>query len=226
MPMPESEPIAGDLKLVGGAPCLDFVNTVAWHASDQPQELLTEYEALVLWSARAGLLDADAAKALLTEAAGRPAAARAALKRARELRECLYRLFVTVIRGQAPDASDLSQFNAALSSAMRRVRLVPARDGFAWDWERGQGDLDAMLWPILRSAAELLVSERRSRLGQCADDRGCGWLFLDTTRNRSRRWCEMEDCGNRAKARRHYRRTRRRRDASSRRAERSGGFRP
>jgi predicted RNA-binding Zn ribbon-like protein len=65
-----------------------------------------------------------------------------------------------------------------------------------------------MLWPILRSAAEVLTSEKRTRLGQCADDRGCGWLFLDTSKNRSRRWCDMEDCGNRAKARRHYLRER------------------
>ena len=68
-----------------------------------------------------------------------------------------------------------------------------------------------MLWPIVESAAELLTSERRSRIGQCADDRGCGWLFLDATKNRSRRWCAMGDCGNRAKARRHYLRTRGRR---------------
>jgi len=65
-----------------------------------------------------------------------------------------------------------------------------------------------MLWPILRSGADLLASEDRERVGQCADDRGCGWLFFDASRNRSRRWCNMEDCGNRAKAKRHYARER------------------
>ncbi|MCX6026505.1 MAG: CGNR zinc finger domain-containing protein [Chloroflexi bacterium] len=64
-----------------------------------------------------------------------------------------------------------------------------------------------VLWPVMRSAAELLTSDLASRVGQCQDDRGCGWLFIDTSRNHTRRWCAMGDCGNRAKARRHYLRT-------------------
>ena len=61
-----------------------------------------------------------------------------------------------------------------------------------------------MLWPVVQSAVDLMTSPELDRVGQCADDRGCGWLFVDTTKNRSRRWCDMRDCGNRAKARRHY----------------------
>jgi predicted RNA-binding Zn ribbon-like protein len=73
-----------------------------------------------------------------------------------------------------------------------------------------------MLWPVARSAADLLTSaEELARVGQCADDRGCGWLFFDTSRNHSRRWCAMKDCGNRAKARRHYRRQRKARQAEA-----------
>ncbi len=199
---------ASAAKLVGGLPCLDFANTADWHASAAPRETLVSYEALVSWSEHAGLLPSGAGKALLREARRRLPAARAALQRARALRETLYRLFVAVIRGEAPGASDFQEFNAALSSALRHQRVVRSRDGFGWDWERGRRDLDVMLWPILRSAAEVLTSARCSRLGQCADDRGCGWLFLDTTKNHSRRWCDMEDCGNRAKARRHHRRAR------------------
>ena len=100
---------------------------------------------------------------------------------------------------------DLAALNAALSKVLANACLVPAEDGFAWAWGGEDAALRRVLWPIVRSAAELLTSDKLDRVGQCAGD-SCGWLFLDTSRNRSRRWCEMEHCGNRAKARRHYRR--------------------
>ncbi len=85
---------------------------------------------------------------------------------------------------------------------MRRGR------GFIWDWQDDpEPALDRVLWPIIRSAAQLLIADELSRLKLCdADD--CGWLFVDGSRNRSRRWCDMSDCGNRAKARRYRERQR------------------
>jgi len=198
-------------KLVAGALCLEFANTADWHASARPHESLKSYENLVAWCRRADLLDAARAERLLREARRRPAAAKTALRRTTALREAIYRIVVRLLRGGPPDRADLAVFNRALASALRRSRVVSGRDGLAWTWEGDDRALDAMLWPIVESAAELLTSERRSRIGQCADDRGCGWLFLDATKNRSRRWCAMGDCGNRAKARRHYLRTRGRR---------------
>jgi predicted RNA-binding Zn ribbon-like protein len=125
------------------------------------------------------------------------------------IREVIYGIVVAVLHNKPPAASDLASFNRELQSALQHLRVVPGRRGFIWNWEFDPSGLEGMLWPILRSAADLLTSERQDRIGQCADDRGCGWLFLDTTKNRSRRWCAMEDCGNRAKARRHYQRSRR-----------------
>jgi len=195
-------------KLVAGALCLDFANTADWHASTRPHESLKSYEDLIAWCRRADLLDTARAARLLREARRRPAAAQATLRRAIGLREAIYQIIVKLLRGSPPDPADLAAFNRALASAVRRSRVVPGRGGLLWTWTGDDRALDAMLWPIVESAAELLTSERRSRIGQCADDRGCGWLFLDTTKNHSRRWCEMGDCGNRAKARRHYLRTR------------------
>jgi predicted RNA-binding Zn ribbon-like protein len=86
-------------------------------------------------------------------------------------------------------------------------------------WRGDESGLDGILWPILRSAARLLTDGDHSRLGQCADDRGCGYLFYDTSRNRSRRWCDMNSCGNRAKSQRHYARHR---TAASTRKQNSG----
>ena len=88
---------------------------------------------------------------------------------------------------------------------MAKSSIVRVGERFAWDWTP-ENALDRVLWPVVRDAAELLSGEDLDRVGRCADA-NCGWLFLDTSRNHSRRWCSMKDCGNRAKARRHYQRT-------------------
>ncbi|MBZ5500348.1 MAG: ABATE domain-containing protein [Acidobacteriia bacterium] len=208
MAMTPLNPSPIDTKLVAGELCLDFANTAEWHASATPIELLKTYGDLVTWSRRVGLVDAPAAGRLLREARRRPDDAAAVLKRAITVREAIYGLVLAFLQLRPPAASVLEGFNRELRTAFQHVQVVPGPQGLTWNWDFGNRDLEAMLWPIIRSAAELLTSERQARIGQCADDRGCGWLFLDTTKNRSRRWCAMEDCGNRAKARRHYQRSR------------------
>jgi predicted RNA-binding Zn ribbon-like protein len=198
---------ADTLKLLGGQLSLDFANTADWHASDHPVEFLTSYSDLVAWGQHVGILTGHQAQRLLKKAARRPEDATAVLKRAIALREAIYRIFSAISRGRPPQASDLAIFNAELSGALAQSRIVSTAEGFAWDWTGAEEALDQMLWPVVHDAADLLTSEELDRVGQCADDR-CGWLFLDTSRNRSRRWCSMENCGNRAKARRYYERKR------------------
>lgn len=195
-------------KLLGGRLCLDFANTADWHASDQPEERLTSYSGFVLWSQQVGILTQKQAKRLLRQAADRPDEATAVLNRAIALREAIYEVFAAVAHGQSPQAIDLSALNAALSEALARSQIAPVETGFGWQWAGDEDALDRLLWPIARSAADLLTSDDLQRVGQCADDRGCGWLFLDTSRNHTRRWCDIKDCGNRAKAHRHYERKR------------------
>jgi predicted RNA-binding Zn ribbon-like protein len=79
--------------------------------------------------------------------------------------------------------------------------VVPRAGGFEWKWAGDEDALDRMVWPVARSAADVLVSDEGSRVRRCAGE-SCHWFFLDSGRNRSRRWCDMRDCGNRAKARR------------------------
>jgi predicted RNA-binding Zn ribbon-like protein len=203
----------GNGAMIGTTLCLEFANTIDWHASDHPEELLKNYADLVEWARRAGVLNDRASRRLLRAAARRPHGAEAALRRARALRDALYNVFVAEMAGRAPAADDLAVFNRALAAAMRRAQLTRTPGGFVWDWRVPFGDadtappaLDGMLWPVARAAADLLLSPERAHIGQCADDRGCGALFLDTSKNHTRRWCAMRDCGNRAKARRHYRR--------------------
>lgn len=200
---------AGQLALVGGQLCLDFTNTVGAHRSDQGIEYLTSYADLVAWSRHTGTVTAAEAEQLLAVAWTRPAEAAAVLARAIVLREALYRLVSGMAGGQPPDDSALATLNAALAPLLGQSRLLlgEAEAGFVWAWAGAPDALDQLLWPVAWSAGELLTSGELARVRECAGDT-CGWLFMDLSRNRSRRWCDMQDCGNRAKARRHYQRRR------------------
>jgi predicted RNA-binding Zn ribbon-like protein len=186
---------------------LDFTNTAEWHARPDSLEKLNSFADLVSWSWNAGLLTEQAARRLLDTAEQRPEDARRALAQIIELRETLYQIFSHHAAGSEIPEEDLASFNTALGEALHRVEIQTAKDGFSWGWSYEDQDLKVMIWPIIKEAAELLTSDDLKRVGECADDRGCGYLFYDTSRNRSRRWCSMESCGNRAKAQRHYKRS-------------------
>ncbi len=194
------------IELLGGSVCLDFANTVGNHRSAEPSEYLASYADLVVWSRRVGILTNRAAQELQSQAARRPAEANAVLQRARTLREAIYRIFAAIATGASVKSADLTILNRSLADTLGNARLVPSKNGFAWSWV-DENTRDRMLWVVARSAADLLTSGKLDRVRQCGDD-VCGWLFLDTSKNHSRRWCNMNDCGNRAKARRHYRRIR------------------
>ena len=184
--------------------CLDFANTVDWHASDHPEERLNSYADLVAWARQVGILTAGGA-AKLTELAGKsPDEAAKVLQRAKEIREAIFGVLASRAHGQRIPEDDLAIVNRAAASLYDRSRLVAKDGGFAWELGAADDSLDGIIWPVVRSALDLMTSDEIERLGQCADADGCGWLFWDTSRNKSRRWCDMGDCGNRAKARRYY----------------------
>jgi predicted RNA-binding Zn ribbon-like protein len=197
-------------ELMGGRLSLDFTNPGSGMRVVAPVERLNAYADLVSWGRQVGALDAAQARRLLGGAERDPGAAARALAEAITFREALFRAFRAVAENGAPAAEDLDSLNRVLSRARARERLVCRGGRCALAWPADDASLDRMLWPVARSAAEVLTSAEVSRVRICeatATD-GCGWLFLDETRNRSRRWCSMKDCGNRAKARRHYRRRR------------------
>jgi len=203
--MSENVLTAGNMKLLAGSLCLDFANTANWHKSEQPVELLTSYDELIDWSRHAGVLNEQESDQLLSQASANPSDAEAVRAQAVELREAIYRIFASIANDERPDVEDLELLNGALGPALANARIVEGQDGFTWDWAGDEISLDRMLWPVARSAAELLASAQLNRARQCADEK-CGWLFLDMSRNRSRRWCSMEYCGNRNKARNYYHR--------------------
>jgi predicted RNA-binding Zn ribbon-like protein len=183
---------------------LDFTNTAEFHASDDPDEKLESYPDLVSWSQAAGLLNKTESRDLLRLVDREPGKAEKTLENALNLREIIYRIISAVAHGDSPDTADLPTFNQHLSAALRKSQISPSDQGFSWSWQEAEDPADRILWTLVREAANLITSEQIKRVGECADDRGCGYLFIDTSRNHSRRWCSMEDCGNRAKAQRHY----------------------
>ena len=205
--MDRTESEAAEFKPGDVGLCLDFINTVSGRPSDHPKDALPGYAELVTWSHRANQLTQASAGHLLAAAAQRPAEAAATHATATSFREALYRLLRAALAGNAPDADDLAIFNAARAQALLHSQIAPAATGFLWRWVVDKQELGWPLWPVALSAAELLLSPDLKQVKLClAPD--CGWLFLDTTKNHTRRWCSMQGCGNRAKGRRHYQRKR------------------
>jgi predicted RNA-binding Zn ribbon-like protein len=189
--------------LTGGLLCLDFANTVDDRTEIHPQELLTSYRDFVSWSQQAQVLTVQEAQQLLEKAAKRPLEATKVLKRAIEVREAIFRIFKAVAEDESPENEDLVILSVAQAEAQKHAQIVPDMNGFRWDWACKPNDLDCMLWPVVRSAADFLTSDDLDTVRVCASD-NCNWLFIDTSKNHSRRWCNMKSCGNREKARRFY----------------------
>lgn len=190
-------------ELTGGRLCLDFTNTVEDRPTDHPHELFNNYSDLVSWSRQAQVLTDQETQQLLAGAEHQPGEASSVLAQAITLREAIYRIFKAVSEDAEPENDDLVSLSLAIAEAMSHARIVPTAGGFTWEWIDTEVNLDRMLWPVVRSAEDLLFSDELDAVRVCASDT-CNWLFMDTSKNHSRRWCDMKSCGNRAKARRFY----------------------
>jgi predicted RNA-binding Zn ribbon-like protein len=197
---------AGRLTQLGGVLCLNFVNTTSGRGTERLLEHLFRFEHLLAWARHAGAIDEATAKALEAN----PPAARVGqkvLERTVSLRDALHVIFTAVSKGGLAPAAALAEFNACLAQAMAAAAIEATPQGFAWRWNAGPMPPEGLLWPIVRSAAELLTTCDLARIKTCSGC-FCGWMFLDKSRNGRRRWCEMEICGSRAKMRRYHQRQR------------------
>jgi len=187
--------------------CLDFSNTIDWRNGRNgkvPKDKLLDYGSLLNWSRDHALFKDEEARRLgkLARESGKD---KSSLRRAVELRETIYRIFSAVADERKPGNRDLEVLSGLVSESVARSRIVRAGDRFEWSLRGVEGEPDRMLWPIARSAADLLTSDRLADIRECAnEEEGCGWLFLDTSKSHSRIWCSMDGCGNVAKARRYY----------------------
>ena len=193
-------------ELNAGRLCLDFTNTVQTRPLSEKVDLIKSYGDLLSWAHQATILTPGEAAGLAETARQQPRAAAGALAQALSIREALYGIFSALAAGLPAPALDLQTVNKAIGKAMTRAGLsASAGGGFEWGWPDAPIGVDRVAWWVVRSAAELLTSEDLTSVHECAGY-DCGRLFMDGTKNRSRRWCAMASCGNRAKGRRHYER--------------------
>lgn len=199
-------------KYVGGDPSLDLVNTVDWTVRGLENDRLTDYARLTRWAEGAGLVSRREAERLRREGTARPREAQAAHGAALWLRQVLQGLFAGIAAGERPGPS-LDDFNDLLAGVLRRRRVAPsprvrgAQSPVDWEWHGREDNLESLLWPVVWSAANLLTSREARRVRVCAGP-ACGWIYVDRSRNRLRRWCEMETCGTLEKSRRRSERRR------------------
>jgi predicted RNA-binding Zn ribbon-like protein len=193
------------VRLLGGDPTLDFVNTVENRAVGGV-ELLYDYGDLLTWARRSGLLEPGMELSLARQARRSAPKAAEIVRRALAFREALYGVLNATIGGTPPSRADFGAANLEIGRAYASARLEAVAGGFSLSPpERG---LDLPLALVARAAAGLLTGSRVQRVRRCEGVGDCGWLFLDATKNGRRRWCSMAGCGARAKTRRQYARKR------------------
>jgi predicted RNA-binding Zn ribbon-like protein len=184
--------------------CLDFTDTVDWRTSKHSKEGLVGYGDLVNWSQKRGVIGQFEASHLLALAKADKPAADAVLDQAKTLRETIYRIFSAVAHGKRANPDDVRILNSYLGRAMAKIEVQITEDGYRLGWCTEELT-DKMLYPVAKSAADLLTSEQLARVRECAnEDDGCGSMFLDYSKSHSRRWCSMKSCGNKAKSRTYY----------------------
>ncbi len=185
--------------------CLDFTHTLQDRYNSDRNELLHSYSDLLAWGLHMGILKKDEAQQLLRIAEQHPQVASTLVNNAVSLREAIHRIFYTIAEDSTPPQDDMDVLNTLLARAMSHACIVPEGDRFSWEWSAHSDTekLERINWLVVRSAADLLTSDKLHSVRACAAE-DCRWLFLDISKNHSRRWCDMETCGNQAKARRHY----------------------
>jgi predicted RNA-binding Zn ribbon-like protein len=190
-------------RVVGGNLALDLLNTQNGPAGGSPEDdVLHDYQDLLAWSTVVGALSDAEAHRLQAEARRHPGAARSAFERAVSTRAYLYELFHGIATGESEDRALLGRLAADEAEALGHARLVGEERGYGWTWEPTGRDLDLSrpIWEAVHAAATLLISGRLDRVKGCAS---CRFHFLDESKNRSRRWCSMDDCGTRTKSERY-----------------------
>lgn len=184
---------------VSGSAALDVLNTVSWRRDPRRAvEHLGDANAVLAWCREGGLLDAEEASALAAQAAADPRRAETAALRFREAREVVH---ATVVEH---DPGAIEQFSEELRGAVAAAVLVPDGDG-RWVWRDQRLTLSTPRHRVVRAIGELLRSDRIALLHRC-EDAECGWVYLDTSPRRNRRWCAAADCGDRNRARAYYQR--------------------
>lgn len=199
----EQERSIHTLTLDGGCLCLDFINTVHSRTVAEPFEYLSGYGELLDWSVKVEILTLSERKELESISGENREKANKVLADLIDTREFLYALFFPMAQNKIPDDSIQGQFNKLLTETMSQVELYVSDNLEARQHWKNKADLKFPLYPVIKSAYDLLNANTPERIKECD---ACGWLFLDKSKNKSRKWCSMESCGSNVKAKRYYHR--------------------
>jgi len=187
-------------ELIGGHSAVDLVNTLDWRFRENgPEELLASYSDLLRFAEQSELLTAKQVRQIARSAPDRLAAD--ALVSCRELREAAAEVLYAAVDDRTPAASQIKSLDRYFKQARERQRLIWSRSRLCWEWPPSEYGAELPLWMLALNTARLLISDDMHRLRACENPE-CRWLFLDTSKNHTRRWCDMKICGNRMKARR------------------------
>jgi predicted RNA-binding Zn ribbon-like protein len=198
--MPETIQYARPLCISEGWLCLDYVNIIGWLIEHGEQGQPFHPVHLLAWARRCNIITQEQTDVIRELTHTQSNHARELMQSATQLQQALNRL----LSGESSSDADLDVFNNILTEAMTHSRLINKKGEYVWDWIDSESITRTRpLWPVARSASALLTSDELHRVGRCANDE-CGFLYLDISKNHSRRWCSMKTCGNVAKARRHY----------------------
>lgn len=187
------------IEIVGGHPAVDFVNTLHSYTEDEPRDYLESGGHVIGWHLHQGLIDAPQARQLASLSAPRHDKL---LAESRALRTTLHAVFDGYLKHR-PATAALARLNRELERLARWRTLEPSQGGFVWRYKITPTHPHSLFAPLVFAAVELLRSDDLARLKACPPPEGCGWLFLDRSRNGSRNWCNMKTCGNLAKQHRH-----------------------
>jgi predicted RNA-binding Zn ribbon-like protein len=191
--------------LTAGCLCLDFANTIDNRLSSNPADKLRGYEDLVAFGKQAGVFSLSESRKLRCEERQDESEAARLFRQALDLREMIFRILSAVAACRKVSEADANALNEALQKLNADSLVVPSPGQVAWRWVEKSSGVARLLGRIVRSAVRLLTSEDIERVKQCAAEKCC-WLFMDGSRSRNRRWCEMRTCGSQHKAKAYYKR--------------------
>jgi predicted RNA-binding Zn ribbon-like protein len=193
--------VIDQMRLDGGVLCLDFVNTVPDRMDGTNRDHLGNFNDLIYWAKKAKIVDGNTLATLEKEGNLNDRKTRDFFSEAISLRSLIYSIFQPLAHQQKVKPADLESFNKFVTRYFSLLGLSTQKDKFVEKWNFESHPFYAVTGPIIKSAYELLLSDKLSRVKECGN---CGWLFLDTTKNGRRRWCSMQDCGSSVKALEYY----------------------
>ncbi|MBY0613062.1 MAG: CGNR zinc finger domain-containing protein [Beijerinckiaceae bacterium] len=206
-PPPKTASRAGSLPLVGSEVAFDFTNTASGRGHTSHQDHLQSAETVIAWAVHAKVIGAVDAEVLRAAVSSDERLAARMLNEALELRDIIHDIGMEFSSGRRARDQQVDALAKVHADCIARARLTNHGGGFIWTWDARSAPVEVILGPITLSALTLLTRSDLSRIKMCQGEH-CGWLFFDVTKNKSRRWCEMEVCGNRAKQKRHQSRQR------------------